>query len=373
MGLSVVMGVALAVIGIVFCKPILTLMGTKESFYSNSVLYMTIICIGVPASSVYNFGASILRSIGDSKTSLYILAASGVVNVILNIVFVCAFGMSVDGVAIATIISQYISAVWIVLVLIKRKGVSYSLNVKKIRLEPAILVRIFRIGIPIAFQSILFSLSNIIVTSALNTFDDAVVSAKAVAFSIEGLTYTSMHAFSNAAMTFVGQNYGAKKYSRINKVTFFAILQVAVIGILISQTEIFFGEELALLYVDETLENSAAVIAAVQEIFQIMLATYFLCGVMEVMSGILKALGFSTVSMIACLIGLGFRVGWLLFVVPIERFHTILGLFVSYTLSWILTIILLAICFVYAWRKLGIMRGAKLEKLDKKTNEEINV
>ena len=132
----------------------------------------------------------------------------------------------------------------------------------------------------------------------------------------------------------------------------------------VAQTEIFFGAELAGLYIDSSFENGPAVVAAVQEIFSIMLATYFLCGIMEVMSGILKALGFSTISMIACLIGLGFRVAWLVFVVPTERFHTIFGLFLSYTLSWILTIVLLLIAFVYAWRKLGIMRGAKLEKLN---------
>ena len=364
MGLSVVMGIGFAIVGILLCKPLLILMGTQEVFFDNAVLYMCIICAGIPASSVYNFGAAILRSIGDSKTSLYILATSGLVNVALNLVFVCLLGMTVDGVALATIISQYISAVWIVIVLIKRRGESYALVIKNIRLELAVIKRIMRIGLPIAFQSVLFSVSNIVVTAALNTFPPSVVNAKTIAFNIEGITYTAMNGFSNAAMTFVGQNYGAKKYSRINKASLYAILQVTVVGILVAQTEIFFGAELAGLYIDSSFENGPAVVAAVQEIFSIMLATYFLCGIMEVMSGILKALGFSTISMIACLIGLGFRVAWLVFIVPIERFHTIFGLFLSYTLSWILTIVLLAIAFVYAWRKLGIMRGAKLEKLN---------
>jgi putative MATE family efflux protein len=367
MGLSIVMGFGLAALGILLCKPILTLMGTQDIFFDNAVLYMTIVCIGLPASAVYNFGAAILRSIGDSKTSLYILATSGLVNVALNLVFVCIFKMTVDGVALATIISQYISAVWIVIVLVRRRGESYRLYLKKICLELVIIKRVMRIGLPIAFQSFLFSISNIVVTAAMNTFPPEVVNAKTIAFNIEGVTYTAMNSFSNAAMTFVGQNWGAKKYSRINKASLYAVIQVAVVGILIAQGEIFFGEELANLYIDKANSNGPAVVAAVQEIFAIMLATYFLCGIMEVMSGVLKALGFSTISMVACLIGLAFRVAWLLFVVPTERFHTIFGLFLSYTLSWILTIILLAICFIYAWRKLGIMRGAKLEKINQET------
>ncbi len=367
MGLSVVMGFAFAALGLLFCKPLLSLMGTQDIFFDNAVLYMVIICAGLPASAIYNFGAAILRSIGDSKTSLYILAVSGLVNVALNLVFVCVFGMTVDGVALATIVSQYISAVWIVLVLMRRRGVSYNLNLKKIRLEVPVIKRIMRIGLPIAFQSVLFSVSNIVVTASLNTFPPAVVNAKTIAFNIEGITYTAMNGFSNAAMTFVGQNFGARKYSRINKASLYAIIQVAVVGIAIAQGEIFFGEELANLYIDKSNSNGPAVVGAVQEIFSIMLATYFLCGIMEVMSGVLKALGFSTISMIACLVGLAFRVAWLLFVVPTERFHTIFGLFLSYTLSWVLTIILLIICFIYAWRKLGIMRGAKLEKINQET------
>jgi Na+-driven multidrug efflux pump len=270
--------------------------------------------------------------------------------------------MSVDGVSLATIISQYISAAWVTLLLIKRKGESYTLILKRIRIELAVVKRVLRIGLPIAFQSVLFSVSNIVITAALNTFPGEVVEAKTIAFNIEGITYTAMHAFSNAALTFVGQNFGAKKYSRINKSTIYAILQVAVIGFLIAQIEIFFGEQLANLYIGPEIKNPAGVVDAVQEIFGIMLATYFLCGIMEAMSGVLKALGFSTTSMIACLIGLGVRVAFIVFVVPIERYHTVFHLFLSYTISWILTIILLGLCFIYVWKKLGIMRGAKLEK-----------
>jgi putative MATE family efflux protein len=377
MTFAIVFGVGLAALSIAIGSPILKLMGTQDEFFDNAYLYLFIICLGIPASSIYNFGAAILRSVGDSKTSLYILSVSGLINVGLNLVFVCVFGMAVDGVALATIIAQYISATVVVIVLIRRKGESYALVIKKLRLETSILKRIMRIAIPIAFQNLLFSISNIVVTAAVNTFPPEIVKAKAVAFSIEGITYTAMHSFSHASMTFVGQNFGAKKYSRINKTLIYSVLQVAVTGILISQIEIFFGEPLAYMFIGENEANPAAVVSATIEIFNIMLATYFLCGIMEVVSGVLKGLGFSTTSMIACLIGLGFRVWWLLFVTPTESFHTVFGLFVCYTISWILTIILLAICCVYAWRKLGIMRGAREEKRaslnNDNTTEEINV
>ena len=359
---SLIGGVVFMIVGILVAGPVLKLIGTQDVYYDKAVLYMIIICCGIPATSIYNFGAAILRSVGDSKTSLYILSISGLVNVVLNLVFVIGCGLTVDGVAYATIVSQYISAIWVVIVLMRRRGVNYQLNLRKLRLELKLVSRILRIGLPIAFQSSLFSVSNIIITGSINTFPPHVVSARTIAFNIEGITYTVMSAFATTAMTFVGQNYGAKRFSRINKAVLYALIQVAVAGILVAQVEILFGRQLSDLYLSADDPNREAVIGAVLEIFDIMLATYFLCGIMETMSGVLKALGFSVTSMVASLIGLFVRVGWILLLTPTERFHTIFGLFVSYTISWLVTILLLAICFVYAWRKLGIMRYAREEK-----------
>lgn len=359
---SLIGGVVFMIVGILVAGPVLKLIGTQDVYYDKAVLYMIIICCGIPATSIYNFGAAILRSVGDSKTSLYILSISGLVNVVLNLVFVIGCGMTVDGVAYATIVSQYISAIWVVIVLMRRRGVNYQLNLRKLRLELKLVSRILRIGLPIAFQSSLFSISNIIITGSINTFPPHVVSARTIAFNIEGITYTVMSAFATTAMTFVGQNYGAKRFSRINKAVLYALIQVAVAGILVAQVEILFGRQLSDLYLSADDPNREAVIGAVLEIFDIMLATYFLCGIMETMSGVLKALGFSVTSMVASLIGLFVRVGWILLLTPTERFHTIFGLFVSYTISWLVTILLLAICFVYVWRKLGIMRYAREEK-----------
>jgi putative MATE family efflux protein len=371
MALSVVGGIMFMIAGLLLIRPILTLMGTQDIYYDKAVLYATIICFGIPASSILNFGASILRSIGDSKSSLYILGVSGLVNVGLNLFFVIVCGMAVEGVAIATIISQYISAIAIVSVLVRRKNESYALSFKKLKIEMSLVSRIMRIGLPIAFQSSLFSISNIIITSSVNTFPPSVVSAKTIAFNIEGITYTVMHAFSNATMTFIGQNYGARKHRRINRIFLWSVLQVAAAGILVAQAEILFARQLASMYIDSNDPSREAIIQAVIDIFNIMLATYFLCGIMEVISGILKGLGFSISSMVASLIGLVIRVGWILFVTPTEKFHTIFGLFFSYTLSWLVTIVLLLVCCAYAWKKLNIWKLARDEKAQLE-NSELN-
>ena len=382
MSVAVIGGLVFMTVGLVFAKPLLVLMDTKNHLLSKAVLYMTIICIGIPATAIYNFGASVLRSIGDSKTPLIILSLSGIINVLFNLFFVIVCGMSVEGVAIATIISQYISALAVVLVLMSRKDRCYNLDLKKLRIEPRLLKRILRFGLPIAFQSSLFSISNIIITSAVNNLDSLyankyfggesgegiVVSAKTIAFNIEGITYTAMNGFSHAAITFVGQNYGAKKYRRINRIFIYALIQVLATGILVAQLEMLFTAQLADLYIKQGSTTRLEVIWVVKEIFAIMLNTYFLCGVMEVISGVLKGLGFSVSSMVASLMGLAVRVGWIIFIHPSARFNlnNIFGLFLSYTISWIVTIILLLVCCVYAWRKLGIWREAKKERLQEK-------
>ena len=362
MAFSVIGGVVCMIAGLVFARPLLTLIGTQEVFYEKAVLYMTIVCLGIPATSVYNFGAAVLRSIGDSKTSLYVLAASGLVNVGLNLFFVLVCHMTVDGVALATIVSQYISAAAVVIVLMKRQGECYALSLRGLHMEMRLILRILRIGIPMALQSMLFSISNIVVTGAVNTFPSHVVSAKTIAFNIESITYTVMNAFTNAAITFIGQNYGAKKFGRINKIFLYALIQVTAAGILVAQTEILLARPISSLYIGPNDPEKELIIEAVLEIFRVMLATYFLGGIMEVISGVLKGLGYSVISMAASLIGLALRVAWLLFVTPTEKFHTIFGLFVAYPLSWSLTILLLLLCCVYVWKKLGIMRHAREEK-----------
>ena len=371
MTLSVVTGLLLMSLGLACAYPSLTLMGTKAKFMESALIYVIIICIGIPASSIYNFGASILRAMGDSKTSLIVLALSGLLNVLLNLFFVIVCGMSVAGVALATIISQYTSAAAVVFVLMRRRSECYCLSLRSLRIEKRLVSRMLRFGLPVAFQSSLFSLSNIIITSSMNTLDGfyakthyahlgeggegIVVQAKAIAFSIEGITYTAMHSFTHAATTFIGQNYGAKKFNRINVGFLCLVFQVFAVGLLLSHAEILLTEPLSYLYMNkDTTAYPAEVVNSVREIFDIMLRFYVLCGVMETISGILRGLGYSMISMIASVIGLGIRVVWVLFIHPLDRFNSIFGLFVSYPISWIITILLLLACCVYAWRKIGI-------------------
>lgn len=359
---SVIGGVSFMTLGLIFSRPLLVLMGTNPELLDKAVLYMTIICFGIPASSVYNYGASVLRAVGDSKTSLYILSVSGLTNVALNLVFVIFFDMSVDGVALATTVSKYISAVWVVAVLVKRKGTCYALEVKKLMIHKALLLKMLRYGLPIAFQNVIFSVSGVLITATVNSFPKHTVSAKTIALNIENVAYTCMSAFTSVAMTFVAQNYGAKKYTRINKIVLYSLVQVSVIGLAMSWLEIGFGRELATLYIESGDPAREAIIRDVLEIFKVMLSTYFLCGIMSTLSGILRGLGQSLTSAVAILIGVGVRYAWIIFVTPTETFHTIFGLFVAYPISWLFSIIMLSVFSIITWSRLGIRRGAKLEK-----------
>jgi len=358
---SLIGGLIFMTLGLIFSGPALHLMGTKDVYIEGAKLYFRIICLGIPATSIYNFGAAILRSVGDSKTPLIVLATTGLVNVGLNFLFVVGFGMSVAGVAIATISSQYLSAVAVVWVLMKKRGQCYCFSFKDLCFDWRLFGRILRFGIPSGLQSSLFSISNIILTSGVNTlasvvgpsgellYSDTVVTAYTVSGNIDAITFTTCNSFHHTAMTFVGQNYGAKKPDRIKKIILYSLLQVVFFGILISQTELLLAKPLVSLYVDPKL--SADMITKITEqtiaIMKLLLNVYFLCGIMDVLSGIAKGLGYSIAPMIMSLTGIcGIRILWVFTVFP--NFQTIQGLLVSYPVSWGITIILLGSLVIYA-------------------------
>ena len=361
---SLIGGLIFMTLGLIFSGPALHLMGTKDAYIDGAKLYFRIICLGIPATSIYNFGAAILRSVGDSKTPLIVLATTGLVNVGLNFLFVVGFGMSVAGVAIATISSQYLSAVAVVWVLMKKRGQCYCFSFKDLCFDWRLFGRILRFGIPSGLQSSLFSISNIILTSGVNTlasvvgpngellYSDTVVTAYTVSGNIDAITFTTCNSFHHTAMTFVGQNYGAKKPDRIKKIILYSLLQVVFFGILISQTELLLAKPLVSLYVDPKL--SADMITKITEqtiaIMKLLLNVYFLCGIMDVLSGIAKGLGYSIAPMIMSLTGIcGIRILWVFTVFP--NFQTIQGLLVSYPVSWGITIILLGSLVIYAMIK----------------------
>lgn len=352
---SLIGGVAFGLIGLIISRPALALMGTADVFMDGAVLYFRIICIGIPASSVYNFGAAILRSIGDSKTPLIILASTGLINVGLNFLFVLCFDMTVDGVAVATVASQYLSAIAVVAVLWRRRSECYGFSPSKMCFDLALLKKILRYGIPSGVQGSLFSISNILLTSSINTlsglpaYGEHIVTAYTVSGNIDAITFTACNAFHHAAMTFTGQNFGAGKHDRVKRVIAFVLIQVAVIGVAMGQLELLFGRELAALYIDPTLPEETKLIITdeAMEIMTLLLNTYFLCGIMDVLSGILKGLGYALIPMTMSLIGIcGMRVVWVFAIFP--SLMTPTGLMMSYPISWSLTALALATVLVIA-------------------------
>ena len=362
MAIALIGGIIMMTLGIAVSRPALSLMGTKDVYFEKALIYARIICIGAPAVAVYNFGSGILRAIGDSKTSLFILSASGLLNVGLNLFLVIVCHLSVEGVAIATIAAQYTSAIAVVIVLNSRRGESYRFQPRKIRVEKQCLTRIFRIGIPAMLQTVFFALSSVIIVSAMNTFPAHLVQANSIATSIEAFTYTAMNSIAGAALTFMGQNFGAKQYSRMNKVFVFSAIQVIFIALFISHTEVLFGRALAMLYIDSTNPDLNLIVDSVMEILSIMLMLYFLCGVFEVNSAVLRAMGYSVRSMIASIISVTVRVAWVIAVVSVPKLHTVKLLFLSYVVAWIFAIIITVVFSILIWRKLGINKKAKLEK-----------
>ncbi len=351
---SLFAGIALGAIGFAISRPVLSIIGTQEMLLDKAVLYMRIICIGIPASSVYNFCSSILRSAGDSKTPLIILTATGIINVLLNLFFVIVCDMSVDGVALATIISQYISAVVVVMVLSGKRGESYQFSFKKLCFDKVLFKRILRIGIPSGIQGSLFSIANVVMTNGINSFNNPdIVTAYTITNNIDGITYTACNSFYQAALTFTGQNYGAMKYERIRKTLVFSLIQVAVVGIIVSQLELIFSEQLVSLYIASDAPNKAEVTEFTLDMLNLLLNTYFLCGIMEVIVGVLRGLGYSIKPMIISLLGACiFRIVWRYVFFPLEALNYPRGLLFSFPLSWALTIIMQLCLFIFAWKKL---------------------
>ena len=350
---SFIGGLILATVGFFICEPALILMGTKDVFIENAVLYVKIICLGIPASAVFNFGATILRSTGDSRTPLIILAVTGLANVALNFMFVVGFHKSVDGVALSTITSQYLSAIW---VLIKLATVDdcFKFQLSKIGINKDALKKILIIGLPSGIQSSLFSISNVTIQTGANTLAPEVISANAISTTIEGFTYTTMHSYQQAAITFTGQNYGAAKPDRVRRAFLYCLLQVTLVGVIVGFTEILFSNQLANFFIDPLDPNKEAVLAAAAVRIRIMLGTYFLCGIMEVMSGYLRGLGYSLTTMICSLTGACLlRIVWVKCIFVLEPFNNPIGLYMCYPVTWFMTCVALGIfCILYTRKSL---------------------
>ncbi len=337
---ALLLGIFACAVGLAVARPMLTFMGTKEVVLDQATLYISIIFLGLPASAVYNFGAAILRAIGNSKTPLIILSCTGIVNVILNLYFVIVLKMSVAGVATATIIAQYLSAISVVVV-IMRENEEYRFRFKQICIDKAIFIKMLRIGIPSGIQGSLFSISNMTIQSAVNTFPPTTVSGNTVGSQIEGFIYVAMNSFYHATLTMVGQNYGASKMKRANRILLYSLIQVVVTGIAVSSLCLIFASPLSALFVDTGEAHAIEIITASALRTRVIMRTYFMCGIMEVLSGYLRGLGRSFVPMISSLIGAcGLRIIWVMFIFPLAPFNSPTGLYLVMPVSWVLTCLL---------------------------------
>lgn len=348
MATALVCSVIVTIIGVFASEPLLVVMGTPEEIIDRSALYMKIYFSGTIAVLVYNFGASILRAVGETKKPLIYLSIAGVTNVILNIVFVTVFHMDVEGVALATILSQVLSAMLIVKELITRKD-SCRFILKELRFHKKETVKILALGIPTGIQSCVFSVSNVLIQSSVNGFGIAAVAGNSAASSIENFTYIVMNSFQQAAMNFTGQNFGAGKIARVKRIFGICMGSVSIVGLVMGSLTYIFGKQLLGFYVGR---DSAAIEAGITKLFFVGLL-YFLCGLMEVTTGTLRGMGTSLAPMITAICGVCiFRIGWNLTVFNLPQLHTLSGLFVSYPISWVVTGVINFIIYCVLIRKL---------------------
>ena len=345
--LSIISGLLLSIIGIAGAKQILIWMQTPAEVLDLAVTYLRIYFAGMPAIMLYNFGSALLRAVGDTKRPLYFLIISGIVNVVLNLFFVIVLKMDVAGVALATVISETISAGLIVLCLVHEES-GIHLDLKKLRIDRDKFIGILRTGLPAGFQGILFALSNVVIQASVNSFGPDVMAGNSAAANVEGFVYMSMNAFYQSAISFVSQNMGARNFRRINRILFTAQICVAFTGLVLGNLVVVFGKPLLGIYT-----TSPAVIEAGLVRLGIVCRTYAICGMMDVMVGGLRGIGYSVMPMIVSLIGAcGLRLLWIATLFQLPQFHTMTMLYVSYPVSWIITFSVHVLCFVWAMRRL---------------------
>ena len=342
---AAISGLFLTVVGVFMSKTFLTWMGTPEEILPLSTIYMQVYFGGMVFNMVYNFSASILRAAGDTKSPLIFLGISGLVNVGLNVVFVTVFHMNVAGVALATAISQAVSAVLVVITLMRRQD-ACKLELKKLRFYKPQLVKMVRIGLPAGIQGSMFSISNVMIQSSINSFGDIVMSGNTASANIEGFVFTAMNAFHQTAVNFTGQNVGAGQYDRVKKILFTCLACVATTGIVLGTTMYAFGPQLLGIYITDSAQAIEYGLVRLSYIC----AVYFLCGLMDVSTGALRGMGSSLVPMMISVLGVcGIRLLWIATV--FRTYHTTDCLYLSYGVSWTITFIAQFAAFWIIYKK----------------------
>lgn len=342
--LGIVGGLILLIIGVVATRPLLEIMATPEDVIDQSTLYMRILFFGMPLNLILNFGAAILRAIGDTKRPLYYLTIAGVINLFLNIFLVTVFSLGVAGVAIATVISEGVSC-GLILLCLKHETGAIRLYFNRIKINPSKCIDIMKIGLPAGLQGCIFSISNVLIQSSVNSFGSTVMAGNTAASNIEGFVYVSMNSLHQTCISFTSQNFGAGKFKRIKKVLINCLVIVAITGLVLGNSAYFFGKYLLSAY-----NNEAEVISYGLIRLSIISTMYFLCGLMDVMVGAMRGIGYSILPMIVSLVGAcGLRIVWIYTV--FVKFRTLNILFISYPVTWTITFLSHLVCYYIVTRK----------------------
>ena len=331
--LAIASGLVLTVIGVLFSKQLLMLMDTPENVLELSSVYMKIYFAGMTFNMIYNFAAAILRAVGDTKSPLIFLTLAGVINVILNLIFVTVFHMNVAGVALATTLSQGVSAFLVVRELMKRTD-ACRLVLRDMRFYGAQIKKIVFIGLPSGINGAVYAISNVLIQSSVNSFGDIVVSGNAAAGNIEGFVWISINSFMQSALNYTAQNVGAGNFNRVKKTFWTCLASVSAVGIFLGVTVYSLAPHLLSIYITDSAEAIAYGITRMTYIC----LPYFLCGIMDVTTGALRGMGVSFAPMIISIMGVcGIRIGWIYTIFRVEEFHTLDCLYFSYPISWIIT------------------------------------
>lgn len=329
---AIITGLGLMVVGYIGSPIMLKLMSTPDNVIDQSTLYMRIIFMGMPFNLMYNFSAGILRAVGDAKRPLIFLGISGIVNVVLNLIFVIIFHLDVAGVALATIISQAMSVVLITRYL-SRCDSAIKLEWRKLHIYKEQFIKIVKIGLPAGIQGSFFSLSNVLIQSSINGFGALAMAGNTAASNLEGFVYIAMNCVHQSAVTFAGQNRGANQYDRIRRNTYVSLGLVFVIGFIMGGIFLIFIENLVGLYT-----NDAEAIAYGIERGTFIFRMYFICGMMDAMTGHIRGLGHSVIPMLITFVGVCvFRVVWIFTV--FAKWQSLAVLYYSYPITWGLCLI----------------------------------
>ena len=342
--MALVSGVAMGIIGVLFAGPALEVMGTPEDVIGQSVLYMRIYFLGMPFFMLYNYGAAILRAVGDTRRPLIFLVISGCINAGLNLFFVIALHMGVAGVGIGTVISQFVSCV-LVLRCLHRSETCYQLHFSELKMQKKYLWQIFRVGVPAGIQSMVINFSNALLQSSVNSFGSIAMAGYTAANNLLGFLYVSVNAVTQACMSFTSQNYGAGKYKRMDRVLADCMILSVGVALVLGCAAYFFGPQILQIYTD-----NSQVIGSGMEILSITTIPYFLCGILDLIPGALRGVGCSAAPMILSVIGtVGTRIVWIYLLFPYHR--SLFFLFISYPGSWLFTILMQVVCFYYVRKK----------------------